>query len=365
MQYNCAPMHSQQRTRSQGRRQTQRFNGRGRQSIAILCTFVVFPVLLSKSSNAAAQDIPLEQVESVREPQSPVYGSQQQVAPISERENACADASGACDSQNMPTDPATTQGPPQTQSNLPRNDRFIHDFVGDFFHDQYRMWTGPFRPSNYDSHVMKKYGLPFLLISGTLIATDRQTAHWFENSNSQVKWSGRVSQIGAPYTVAGFSAATYLIGRATKNRRTQETGFLALEAVADSEFITLVMKEVTQRRRPAEGTQNRGFWQGGTSFPSGHAAGSFAVAAVFSYEYHDHIAVPIAAYTVATIVDISRLGAQQHWLSDLFVGSAVGFLSGRYVFKQHHDPNVSARLTSRLLPEFAAREQGLGLYWDF
>jgi membrane-associated phospholipid phosphatase len=64
-------------------------------------------------------------------------------------------------------------------------------------------------------------------------------------------------------------------------------------------------------------------------------------------------------------VGVSRLGAQQHWLSDIFVGSAVGFLAGRYVYKQHHDPSLPGSIASKLRPQFAAREHGLGLYWDF
>ena len=28
--------------------------------------------------------------------------------------------------------------------------------------DEYRIWTSPFRAGNYDSHTMKKYGVPFL-----------------------------------------------------------------------------------------------------------------------------------------------------------------------------------------------------------
>jgi len=109
----------------------------------------------------------------------------------------------------------------------------------------------------------------------------------------------------------------------------------------------------------------QGFWQGGASFPSGHASGSFAVAAVFAYEYRDHIAIPITAYTLASIVDVSRLGARQHWLSDIFVGTSIGFLTGRYVYKNHLDPNLPGSITSRLRPQLDARERGLGLYWDF
>src|SRR5262249_35834053 len=56
---------------------------------------------------------------------------------------------------------STPVGP--SQSGEPAVDQHI---VQTFFHDEYHMWTGPFHPGNYDSHSMKKYGIPFLLISG-------------------------------------------------------------------------------------------------------------------------------------------------------------------------------------------------------
>jgi hypothetical protein len=74
-----------------------------------------------------------------------------------------------------------------------------------FFRDEYRIWTSPFRAGNYDSHTMKKYGVPFLLISGALTVSDRKTSDLLPNTEDQAIWSGRVSQIGASYTLAGIS----------------------------------------------------------------------------------------------------------------------------------------------------------------
>src|SRR5262245_43778444 len=65
-------------------------------------------------------------------------------------------------------------------------------FVARFAHDDYRLWTSPFRFGDYDSHTMQKYGLPFILISGGLIATDHKTADALPNTQDQTTWSGRV-----------------------------------------------------------------------------------------------------------------------------------------------------------------------------
>src|SRR3954469_4865187 len=165
-----------------------------------------------------------------------------------------------------------------------------------FVHEEYRIWTSPFRLSSYDAHAVKKYVIPFALISAGLIASDKSTADALPNTNDQTKWSGRVSQIGAAYTLAGFSGGFFLVGKLTKNRHAQETGLLALEALAHAQVVVFGLKQITNRARPLENRENRGFWRGGDSFPSGHAASSFAVASVFAYEYREHIAVPITAY---------------------------------------------------------------------
>lgn len=265
-----------------------------------------------------------------------------------------------------PQDNPTSQGAQNTPSdpNSPKE-----SLLRRFTHDEYRLWTSPFRASNYDSHTMRKYGLPFLLITGALIATDHKTADWLPNTEDQTVWSGRVSQMGAAYTLAGFSGATYLIGKMAHNNHAKEAGFLSLEALGHAQLFALGLKAITQRQRPLdENPSGTGFWKGGDAFPSGHATSSFAVATVFAYEYREHIAVPITAYSLASLISVSRLSARRHWASDIFVGGSLGFLIGRYVYKHHHDPNLPGNpgyRTSRLMPDVSFGNRRVGLYWSF
>ena len=236
-----------------------------------------------------------------------------------------------------------------------------------FAKEEYRIWTSPFRRSSYDSHTVKKYVIPFVIISGALIASDLRTADALPNTTDQTKWSGRVSQMGASYTLAGFSGATFLFGQLTKNDHLRETGLLALEALAHTQLVVFGVKRITNRRRPPETLQHRGFWKGGNSFPSGHAATSFSVAAVFAYEYRHRIAVPIVAYTLASAVAASRLSARRHWFSDIFVGGSTGFLLGRYVYKRHHDNRLpgSPVIRTRLTPDVGISSGGVALSWHW
>ena len=237
-------------------------------------------------------------------------------------------------------------------------------FLHSFSQDEWRIWTSPFRRSSYGSHTVKKYGIPFLLISAAAIATDHKTADLLPNTEDQTKWSRRVSQLGAAYTLAGITGGSYLLGRMNESDHLRETGWLGLQALAHTQIVVFAIKQATNRERPLTHDGYGSFWEGGDSFPSGHAATSFAVATVFAYEYRDHIAVPITAYTLASAVAASRLSAQRHWVSDIFVGGSMGFLIGRYVYKIHHDPNLPGSPVSRLIPEFGVGRRGIFCVWN-
>jgi membrane-associated phospholipid phosphatase len=249
-------------------------------------------------------------------------------------------------------------------------DRERRSFVRTFVSDEWRMWTSPFRRSSYSSSAApNKYVMPFALIGAALIATDHRTSEAASNSEQERVWSGRVSQIGAAYTLAGGSGTMFLIGKLAGDEHAAETGWLALQALAHAETIGFGLKQVTNRARPVQKGGGVGFWKGGDSFPSGHATNSFAVATVFAYEYRDHIAVPITAYSLAGLVSASRVTGRKHWLSDVFVGGSTGFLVGRYVYKQHHDPRLSGHSgkrarAARFIPVFGFGPQGPALMWQ-
>jgi len=248
-----------------------------------------------------------------------------------------------------------------------------HAFVKTFLKDEVHIWTSPFRASSYSSRAFPKYVVPFTLITGALIATDHRTSELLPNTRDQDIWSRRVSQVGASYTLAGLAATMYLVGKGTGNSKARETGFLGAEAIAHSQIVTFVLKTATQRERPLDFQTNHSggiaFGKGGNSFPSGHSSSSFALATVFAYEYgREHRWVPYASYGLASVVAASRLSAQQHWVSDIFVGSTLGFLIGRYVYKAHHDPRIDGEVPTRadrLIPKFGITGHEAMAAWNW
>jgi len=92
---------------------------------------------------------------------------------------------------------------------------------------------------------------------------------------------------------------------------------LALAADAGSALVTYGLKCAVNRARP-DGIADRP----NSSFPSGHATGAFALAAVFGHEYPG-LAIP--CYTVAAGIALSRVYRGRHYPSDVLAGAAIGF----------------------------------------
>jgi membrane-associated phospholipid phosphatase len=251
-------------------------------------------------------------------------------------------------------------------SSAPPEDASLKTVPKRFFSDEVKMWTSPFKSSSYGSHAVKKYVIPFALISAALIATDTRTSDILPNTPDQTKWSGRVSQLGAWYSLGGFTAGTFLYGKIAGDNHAREAGLLSLEALGHAQIAVFAIKEATNRQRPLDGSGGGGFWQGGNAFPSGHSASAFAVATVFSYEYRDHLAVPIVAYSTAALISASRLSARRHWVSDIFVGGSLGFMVGRFTYRRNHNPNLpgsKVSRTDRLMPQVGFGRYGPALSW--
>jgi membrane-associated phospholipid phosphatase len=164
-------------------------------------------------------------------------------------------------------------------------------------------------------------------------------------------FSSTVGKIGMPLSGAAIGGTIYLLGRTYHNQHAQTTGVLSLRALADSALIVQVLKTLAQRPRPT----HRGgvhtnhladgeFFARGNAFPSGHAAGAFALATVIAERNRQRPWIPLAAYGLAGLVSSSRVTVRRHFPSDVFVGAVIGYLIGRRVV---HDAEAQARSNAR------------------
>lgn len=114
------------------------------------------------------------------------------------------------------------------------------------------------------------------------------------------------------------------------------TALVSLEAQLFAEGIAGMTKFAVGRHRPNEerGSDSlKPFQSFDRSFPSSHAARSFAVAAVFADRYEQPI--PFVAYTAATAISLSRIYLNEHFASDVLAGAVLGFALGKVLSWRH------------------------------
>jgi len=163
--------------------------------------------------------------------------------------------------------------------------------LGNVLLDQKEIWTSPFHMHAKDA----KWWIGFGAVTAALIATDHRTSTVFENSQGQVSWGNNISKIGASYTLASLAAGFYGYGVLRDDPKAREVGVLGGEALLDSLIVVQILKPIAGRNRPDAANEKGHFFEGGSSFPSGHAIASWALASVISHEYGRTKIVPIVA----------------------------------------------------------------------
>jgi membrane-associated phospholipid phosphatase len=280
---------------------------------------------------------------------------------------------------SVPTFAQTTPAAPSAQPQPTPRPTTEKNFLANILKDQKGIWTAPFHIHQSDARWIAPLGLSM----ATLIATDRRTSgELVEDGDnlSRLRVSKDISYAGSLYTAGGVSALFYLTGRLRHDERAKETGLLAAEALINSTIVSQAIKGISQRQRPPVDHSSGEFFDGGASFPSGHAINSWALATVVAYEYgRQHPVVRYFSYGLATAISISRYTGRRHFLSDVLAGSAMGYGIGRYVYHQHHDPSLdsengtqtSPSLKWKLVPSIApvysrqAHLYGGSLTWSF
>jgi hypothetical protein len=200
--------------------------------------------------------------------------------------------------------------------------------------DQKELYTAPFKVKNL------KWDALFLLTTGALLAVDRQASR--QVSQDHVNISHDIALVSLVGTGAS-AGLIWLHGIRADDSHAKETGYLTLESLANTFLIYTPMQFIAGRERPDEGTGNGRFWRHGnlnTSFPAGHPMFTWAMASVIAHEY-PRPWVKVLAYGAALSVSATRFTGRNHFPSDIFVGSTLGYLIGTHIFHAHCNPDFS------------------------
>ncbi|MCF8335743.1 MAG: phosphatase PAP2 family protein [Bacteroidales bacterium] len=152
------------------------------------------------------------------------------------------------------------------------------------------------------------------------------------------KYTHFANYMGSKKVVLPLNALVFTGGIVSGDKGLQQTSFNAFKSLLASSAVTISLKYMTGRSRPYTDDGAYAFdpfprdQHAFRSLPSGHATLAFAFFTPFAEKYSRWL------YAVPFSVGISRIYKNQHWTSDVVLGSAIGFLTG--YFFQHKNRNI-------------------------
>jgi membrane-associated phospholipid phosphatase len=208
-------------------------------------------------------------------------------------------------------------------------------------------------------HIFSKsnYGAFLFTAIGTGIAStaDDEVHDYFKERHPGRAPENVFNMIGKPYVLGPAVASLLLLGQHSENRRFHDFSYALAQAYTLNYAIVTSMKFAVGRERP-DFTSNQ-------SFPSGHAADGFMIAAVIQNFYGNKAGV--FGYSFATLMAASRLKKDRHWFSDVVAGSAIGYIVGSSVCNHMTITHNQFQMTMLPLVEPFQHRVGLNVYARF
>ena len=255
--------------------------------------------------------------------------------------------------------PAFTQaGEDETKSRI--NKDYLSQLAADFG----SVWASPTRWGQKDLMTFSAV----LGIGLAWYAFDQNIHSWVqENQNSSTRDTAQVmSNLGHGFFLGTLLTGLYVSGEIARKEGLRRVALMGLESWLTSGAIVLGLKFVVGRARPTTGRGSHNFNPFSTgssfySFPSGHSASIFAVAAVVA-DQTDSGFMDFCAYSLASMVAVSRILEEKHWISDVFIGSAIGYFVGKKICALNR-----SRSADRLKFSFnlSPHTQGLTISYSF
>jgi membrane-associated phospholipid phosphatase len=227
--------------------------------------------------------------------------------------------------------------------------------------DQKAIWTSPLHIKPWDATWL----LPLSAITGTMIGSDQHTMTDLIHINANDQHTFKTISNAGVAALGVMPASMYLWSLGHDAPQARETGLLTGEALADGYIFSKAIQFVSLRDRPAVNNASGHFWSSSplnSSFPSDHATAAWAMASVIGDEYPGWL-MRTAVYGLATGISVSRVLAEQHFPSDVLVGSAAGWLIGHYVYRAHHNYTLNVFDTRPLPGELGTARKPASLHY--
>jgi len=321
--------------------------------------FAIVLILASAGMVHAQVRLPGNSLTTVRsffEPPVSSFGwdSQNEVEPPWQSFPKTSTTATETSSPQDPQKPVPSTPPPPAPQSMPRTWKSLPT---DILHDQVNIWDSPTKIRQQQL----KWFAPFAAATIGLLVIDERGSRTIGTEPGLQHTTNQISRFGDGYSCLAVAGTFSLLGELTRNDHVEQTGLLSLEAFADSGILVEGLKLMAQRSRPSANNGEGRFWSGGSSFPSGHAITTFAIASAIGHQYPDNPWIRYGALGWATVISLSRVGGRQHFPSDVLVGATLGYLVGRYVTDHADSQNEKPGHSFAVRPFFSQLNGGYGI----
>ena len=212
----------------------------------------------------------------------------------------------------------------------------VFNKIGNDFNDFLKVGGDYFTvPLHFESCDWRNLGISAAIAGGGFFLDN--TAR----SNSQKDHAGfknNLFNIDQYYTTKYALIATagiYGFGLFADHDKARSIGIQLGESMFYAGVVTVTLKSIIGRSRPYNNQGHTDFKpfnlnNDNLSFPSGHATLAFAFSTVMAHQV-DNIFWKAGWFSAAGLVCYARMYHDQHWLSDVLMGGAIGYFTGRFV----------------------------------
>ncbi|MFP4620716.1 MAG: phosphatase PAP2 family protein [Bacteroidales bacterium] len=194
-----------------------------------------------------------------------------------------------------------------------------------------------------DKKVFANTGIVSGLIFTSAFAMDEGFRSFTLSGRNKVmdNFTHTANYMGSKKVILPLNALVYAGGIVSGNSELQKTSYNAFKSVMSSAALTISLKYLTGRSRPYtdDGAyafdpfpENKHAFR---SLPSGHSTLAFAFFTPFAEKYSQWL------YAIPFSVGISRIYKDDHWVSDVVMGSAIGFVAGYFFQRKNRNIEIS------------------------
>ena len=210
---------------------------------------------------------------------------------------------------------------------------------------------------------LRQFALSAGVLSIFVLAVDPSLAKSLRGAASAgtLNTARQFDRFGDPTGIAPIIGGAAVVGLITGKPAMTRTALHALEGVLLASVTAQVGKEIMGRERPNTDPDLDGLdflhYPSSRAFPSGHAAAAFALATSLGDEIGT-LWPRIGLYALAAGTGWARMAEEEHWLSDVLAGAAIGIISAKFV-------SGRVRIFGVRAPRMIVGPRSMTLHWTF